>query len=67
MSFPAVISDLGDKLSRLGVKGGRDKLFWLLLQFISGSIQKNPTTDFLPVLRLYSLYSETSPLPLPGG
>lgn len=40
-------------------------LRWVLLQFISGSIQKNPTADFLPVLRLYSLYWETEPLPLP--
>ena len=39
---------------------------WVLLQFISGSIQKNPLNDFLPVLRLYDLlYPETEPLPFP--
>ena len=39
---------------------------WILLQFISGSIQKNPLSDFLPVLKLYDLlYPEKDPLPLP--
>ena len=39
---------------------------WVLLQFISGSIQKNPTADFVPVLRLYSMYSsDTEPRPVP--
>lgn len=39
---------------------------WILLQFISGSIQKNPLSDFLPVLRLYDvLYPEKDPLPVP--
>ena len=31
---------------------GRDHLMWVLLQFLSGSIQKNQFSDFLPVLRL---------------
>ena len=43
----------------------RDKLMWVLLQFISGSIQKNPTADFIPVLKLYNMYSESEPLPVP--
>ena len=39
---------------------------WVLLQFISDSIQKNPLNDFLPVLRLHDLlYPETEPLPFP--
>ena len=39
---------------------------WILLQFISGSIQKNPLSDFLPVLTLYDLlYPEKEPLSLP--
>ena len=38
---------------------------WVLLQFISGSIQKNPTADFIPVLKLYNMYSESEPLPVP--
>ena len=40
---------------------------WALLQFISGSIAKNTSTDFMPVLKLYSLYSEKQPLPVPSG
>ena len=36
-----------------------------LFQFISGSIQKNPTADFLPVLRLFRLYPDPEPLPVP--
>ena len=65
VSFPHVISDLADKIERNQLKAGRDKLMWVLLQFISGSIQKNPTSDFVPVLRLYSMYSESEPLALP--
>ena len=40
---------------------------WALLQFISGSIAKNTSTDFMPVLKLYSLYDERTPLPIPAG
>lgn len=28
---------------------------WVLLQFISGSIQKNALADFLPVMKLFDL------------
>ncbi|KFM78815.1 Mediator of RNA polymerase II transcription subunit 23, partial [Stegodyphus mimosarum] len=39
---------------------------WVLLQFISGSIQKNHLNDFLPVMKLYDLlYPEKEPLPFP--
>jgi len=39
---------------------------WVLLQYISGSIQKNPLAEFLPLLRLYDLlYPEREPLPVP--
>lgn len=39
---------------------------WVLLQFISGSIQRNPIQNFLPVLDLFHLlYPEKEPLPLP--
>lgn len=34
---------------------GRDHLMWVLLQFISGSIQKNALADFLPVMKLFDL------------
>ena len=53
VSFPHVISDLAEHIERTRLRAGRDKLMWVLLQFISGSITKNPTGDFLPVLRLY--------------
>merc|ERR1719419_716355 len=65
VSFPHVITDLADELERKILTAGRDKLMWVLLQFISGSIQKNPTADFLPVLKLYTMYSESDPLPVP--
>ena len=48
MSFPHVISDLADQLEKRNLTAGRDKLMWVLLQFISGSIQKNHTADFIP-------------------
>ena len=48
-----MISELADHVETRRLKVGRDKLMWVLLQFISGSIAKNPTGDFLPVLRLY--------------
>ena len=53
VSFPHVISDLAEHIERTRLRAGRDKLMWVLLQFISGSIAKNPTGDFMPVLRLY--------------
>ncbi|KAI5729263.1 hypothetical protein M8J76_000799 [Diaphorina citri] len=51
--FPNIVQSLYDKLS-------------VLLQFISGSIQRNPLNNFLPVLKLYDLlYSEKEPLRVP--
>ena len=44
---------------------GRDELMWTLLQYISGSIAKNTFTDFLPILKLFFLYDELEPLPVP--
>lgn len=39
---------------------------WALLQYISGSIQRNALSNFLPVLKLYDiLYNEKEPLPVP--
>ena len=49
------------------MKEGRDFLMWALLQYISGSIAKNTSTDFIPVLKLFSLYDEKYPLPIPNG
>ncbi|OXA58541.1 Mediator of RNA polymerase II transcription subunit 23 [Folsomia candida] len=65
-SFPHIVTNLYIKISDVKLFKGRDFLMWILLQFISGSIQKNPLSDFLPVLRLYDvLYPEKDPLPVP--
>jgi len=42
-------------LAGRGLIKGRDHLMWVLLQFISGSIQKNALADFLPVMKLFDL------------
>ena len=65
VSFPHVISDLAEQIEKKQLRAGRDKLMWVLLQFISGSIQKNPTADFVPVLRLYDMYKDEATLPVP--
>ncbi|KAK7073592.1 hypothetical protein SK128_006799, partial [Halocaridina rubra] len=52
ISFPCLVQGLHDKLKGKGTQPGRDHLMWVLLQFLSGSIQKNQFSDFLPVLRL---------------
>uniref|UniRef100_A0A4W5JGJ3 Mediator of RNA polymerase II transcription subunit 23 n=1 Tax=Hucho hucho TaxID=62062 RepID=A0A4W5JGJ3_9TELE len=45
---------------------GRDHLIWVLLQLISGSIQKNAQADFLPVMKLFDLlYPEKECIPVP--
>ncbi|KAL3868089.1 hypothetical protein ACJMK2_040926 [Sinanodonta woodiana] len=65
-SFPHMVMSLYDKLKGRNLNKGRDHLMWVLLQFISGSIQKNPLTDFLPVLKLYDLlYPDSAPLQPP--
>ena len=57
---------MADHIEKKQLKAGRDKLMWVLLQFISGSIQKNPTADFVPVLRLFCMYAgDTEPIPVP--
>lgn len=72
VTFPTFVDSVYKALqqkhiSKRPMKEGRDFLMWTLLQFISGSIGKNTWTDFMPVLKLYSLYNETSPLPVPKG
>jgi mediator of RNA polymerase II transcription subunit 23 len=66
ITFPSIISELADGIQAENLRKGRDKLMLLLLQFISGSIQKNPSQDFVEVLRLFSMYSESTPLPVPS-
>ncbi|XP_066992222.1 mediator of RNA polymerase II transcription subunit 23 isoform X2 [Anabrus simplex] len=65
-SFPSIVLALHDKLAGRDLRRGRDHLMWVLLQFISGSIQRNPLNNFLPVLKLYDLlYPEKEPLTVP--
>ncbi|XP_034947212.1 mediator of RNA polymerase II transcription subunit 23 [Chelonus insularis] len=64
--FPSIVIAITEKLATRDLRKGRDHLMWVLLQFISGSIQRNPLANFLPVLKLYDLlYPEKEPLPLP--
>lgn len=65
-SFSHLVTLLHEKLAERKLRKGRDQLMWVLLQYISGSIQKNPLAEFLPLLRLYDLlYPEREPLPVP--
>ncbi|KAB0793141.1 hypothetical protein PPYR_12761 [Photinus pyralis] len=66
-SFPNIVLALHTKLNGRDLKRGRDQLMWVLLQFISGSIQRNPLSNFLPVLRLYELLfpEQDPPLSVP--
>ncbi|KAI1287629.1 Mediator of RNA polymerase II transcription subunit 23 [Halotydeus destructor] len=65
-SFPHVVESLILSLSEKNYRKGREHLMWVLLQFISGAIQKNPLVDFLPIMKLYDLlYPEKEALPLP--
>ena len=65
-SFPSMVQSLHDKLVNKNLKKGREHLMWILLQFLSGSIQKNSLNDFLPIMKLYDLlYSEKEEIPMP--
>lgn len=44
VNFQFLVNYLHEKLSKSGLRRGRDQLMWVLLQFISGSIQKNPVS-----------------------
>ncbi|KAK1889511.1 Mediator of RNA polymerase II transcription subunit 23 [Dissostichus eleginoides] len=64
-SFPHMVLSLHQKLAGRGLIKGRDHLMWVLLQFISGSIQKNALADFLPVMKLFDLlYPEKECIPV---
>lgn len=65
-SFPNIVKSLYSTLSVKDLRKGRNQLMWVLLQFISGSIQRNPLQNFLPVLKLFDiLFPEKEPLPIP--
>jgi mediator of RNA polymerase II transcription subunit 23 len=65
-AFPNIVNALHEKLAKMNLRKGRDDLMWSLLQYISGSIQRNALSNFLPVLKLYDvLFNEKEPLPVP--
>ncbi|VVD00952.1 unnamed protein product [Leptidea sinapis] len=65
-SFPNIVMGLHSKLIGHDLKKGRDHLMWVLLQYISGSIQRNALSTFLPIIKLHELlYPEKEPLPVP--
>ncbi|GJQ71180.1 putative mediator of RNA polymerase II transcription subunit [Trypoxylus dichotomus] len=66
-SFPNIVLAFVERLQGRNLRRGRDQLMWVLLQFISGSIQRNPLSNFLPVLKLYELLfpEDEPPLPVP--
>nr|CAD7449452.1 unnamed protein product [Timema bartmani] len=43
-SFPNIVMALHEKLAGRDLRRGRDHMMWVLLQFISGSIQRNPVS-----------------------
>ncbi|XP_058805246.1 mediator of RNA polymerase II transcription subunit 23-like isoform X2 [Phymastichus coffea] len=66
VSFPSFITAIHDKLAGREWKKARDHLMWVLLQFISGTIQRKPLSTFLPIFQLYDLlYQEKERLPIP--
>ncbi|RWS17948.1 mediator of RNA polymerase II transcription subunit 23-like protein [Dinothrombium tinctorium] len=65
-SFPHMVESLHDKLAAKNLRKGRDHLMWVLLQFISGAIQKKSLVDFLPIIKLHDLlYPEKEPISVP--
>lgn len=64
-SLPNIILALHSRLQGRDLRKGRDHLMWALLQFISGSIQRNPLSNYLPVFRLYELLFPENEPPLP--
>ncbi|XP_058805221.1 mediator of RNA polymerase II transcription subunit 23-like isoform X2 [Phymastichus coffea] len=69
VNFSTFVIAIHDKLAAMPGrewKKSRDHLMWILLQFISGSIQRQPINAFSPFFKLYELlYFEKEPLPLP--
>ncbi|KAL1517084.1 hypothetical protein ABEB36_000893 [Hypothenemus hampei] len=67
VSFSNIVTALHSRLQGKDVRRGRDHLMWMLLQFISSSIQRHPLSTFMPVIKLYELLfsGEDMPLPVP--
>lgn len=53
VNFQFLVNYLHEKLAKSGLRRGRDQLMWVLLQFISGSIQKNPVSFFAKLNNRY--------------
>jgi len=67
-SFQHMVLSLHAKLSEKNLQKGRNHLMWVLLQFISGSIQKRPLSTFAPVFKLFDLlFPEKEPIPVPSS
>ncbi|XP_047129297.1 mediator of RNA polymerase II transcription subunit 23 isoform X1 [Hydra vulgaris] len=66
VSFPHMVKLLHKKLLNKNLTKGRDQLMWVLLQFISGSIQKSSLSAFSHIIKLFeTLYPGKEPLPVP--
>lgn len=81
ITFPTFVTSVTEKLKKLkesqnhrakelAFRRGRENMMWTLLQYVSGSISKNTTDDFVSVLCLIELlYSDEidncEPLPVP--
>ena len=66
INFPALVQTLHNKLKERKMIDGRDHLMWMLLQLLSGTLQKYQFPEFLPLIRLIEyLYPEDWPLPVP--
>ncbi len=70
VNFTTFVKGIHDDFHNRGhvsMRHGRDFLMWSLLQFISGSVAKHTSTDFMPVLQLFNFYeTEKEPLPVPN-
>lgn len=67
-TFAHIVDDLYNKLLAKNLKRGREHLMWVLLQYISGSIQREkiPMNEFLNVIKLFDLlYSGREAIPVP--
>lgn len=67
-NFPEILKSLIKRIEGHEYKIGRHYLMWILLQFISGSIQRNPISNFFPVFKLYELLfpEQTPPFAVPN-
>ena len=66
IQFTTFVERLCNSLRAQRYRKGRDDLMWSLLQFVSGSVSKNVTQEFIPLLELiHVLYDDQVPVPIP--